>query len=172
MDLNHLPTFKGIDFGIERRPRVIPFDRRFEDHEQDKRMAEKLLTELSGILAWVVEGCQRWRKRGLDPPEAVSLATRRYRDENNHLPAFVEDQYVKREGTQVTVQALKQDYAGWCLEQGEAALDYQRKVVPFLEQVWKLTRGHTKAGWVWLGIAQHRDVERFDAALAEMLAAK
>ena len=72
--LNHLPAFKGVDFGIERRPRVIAFDRRFEEHEQDKQMPEKLVAELPGILAWAVEGCKAWRQRGLDPPEAVSLS--------------------------------------------------------------------------------------------------
>ena len=110
MDLNHLPAFKGVDFGIERRPRVIAFDRRFEEHEQDKQMPEKLVAELPGILAWAVEGCKAWRQRGLDPPEAVSLATRRYRDENNHLPAFFEDQYVAAAGARVTASDVQRDY--------------------------------------------------------------
>jgi putative DNA primase/helicase len=59
LDLNHLPSFKGVDLGIERRLRVIPFDRQFTEQEQDKKMAEKLKAELTGILAWAVEGCRQ-----------------------------------------------------------------------------------------------------------------
>jgi putative DNA primase/helicase len=167
LDLNHLPAFKGVDAGIERRPRVIPFDRKFEDHEQDKHLPQRLLTELPGVLAWAVEGCRRWRERGLDAPEAVSLATRRYRDENNHLPAFMEEHYVKRAGAQVQVSALKQEYQGWCALRDEQPLDYQRKLVPFLEQVWKLTRKRVHGGrFVWVDLAP-----RFDARLEAAIAA-
>ena len=87
--------------------------------------------------------------------EVVSLATRRYRDENNHLPAFMEDLYVKRPGASVAVGALKQEYRGWCAGRDESPLDYQRKVVPFLEQAWKLTRKRVHGGsFVWTGLAQ------------------
>jgi putative DNA primase/helicase len=83
MDLNHLPDFKGVDLGIERRLKVIPFDRQFSEKEQDKQMAEKLRGELPGILAWAVE-CRKWRVQGLAPDE-IDVATRRYRDDQNHL---------------------------------------------------------------------------------------
>src|SRR5207244_1141749 len=50
LDLNHLPAFKGVDHGIERRPRVIPFDRRIEEHEQDKGHGDKSSAELPGVV--------------------------------------------------------------------------------------------------------------------------
>jgi putative DNA primase/helicase len=155
LDLNHLPAFRGVDAGIERRPRVIPFDRRFEEHEQDKQLVQKLLAELPGILAWVIEGCRQWHKRGLDAPDVVSIATRRYRDDNNHLPIFMEEHYVKRAGAELQVGVLKEEYERWCGQRDEEALNYQRKVVPFLEQVWKLTRKRVHGGrFAWVGLTR------------------
>jgi putative DNA primase/helicase len=181
LDLNHLPAFKGVDDGISRRPRVIPFDNRFYRADElasapagakvvDLTLADRLKAELPGILAWAVEGCRRWRERGLDGPEAVSLATRRYRDDNNHLPAFMEEHYLKRAGARVLVSALKADYQGWCALRDEHPLDYQRKVVPFLEQVWKLAKKRVHGGsYAWVGIASKAEIARGEAALAQLL---
>jgi putative DNA primase/helicase len=152
LDLNHLPKIEGVDYGIERRIRVIPFDRRFEDHEQDKQMLEKLKTELPGILAWAVEGCRVWRQRGLQAPAVVSMATRRYRDEHNHLPAFVEAYYHLQPGAAVPASTVQDDYAGFCTQREEPKLDYRTKVVRFLEDALKLSRAKTRQGMVWQGI--------------------
>ncbi len=153
LDLNHLPDFKGIDLGIERRLRVIPFDRRFEEQEQDRRMVEKLKVELPGILAWAVQGCRTWRALGLEHrPAAVELATRRYRDENNHLPVFVDEYYELRAGAAVSVADLQRDYAAFCSERGEPQLDYQRKVVRYLRDGLKLSLNRTNKTRTWSGL--------------------
>jgi hypothetical protein len=47
----------------------------------------------------------------------------------------------------------QQEYTGWCSKRDEQALDYQRKLVPFLRGVVKLKEHKSKAGKVWLGIA-------------------
>jgi putative DNA primase/helicase len=152
-DLNHLPTFKGLDYGIERRPRVIPFDRTFAEHQQDKNMKDKLHGERVGILAWAVEGARAWRdrgQRGLDAPESVSKATGRYVEANNHLPAFVREEYVMSPGSEVSSSDVQRDYAGFCERRGEKPLDYQGKVVPYLRQ-----RGLELKRRQWKGI-KHR----------------
>jgi len=151
-DLNHLPAFKGVDHGIERRPRVIPFDRKFAEHEQDKRMKERLLAERPGILAWAVAGARAWRERGLDAPEAVSIATRQYVEENNHLPAFVRENYVVSPHGMVMVADLQRDYAGFCESRGEPPLDYQRKVVPYLKRIVGAELVKSKRANLWRGV--------------------
>jgi putative DNA primase/helicase len=154
-DLNTLPDFKGVDYGIERRLIVIPFDRKFSDEEKDETMLDKLKAELPGILAWAVEGCKAWRARALsvDKPVAVELATRRYRDEQNHLPAFVEEFYTLVLGDMVAVSTLQQDYASFCTTRGEPQLSYQHKLRPYLRDVLKLEITHTRKGSVISGLA-------------------
>jgi putative DNA primase/helicase len=155
-DLNTLPDFKGIDYGIERRLIVIPFDRKFSDQDKDEGMLHKLKAELPGILAWAVQGCRAWRRRGLsvERPHAVNLATRQYRDEQNHLPAFFEQFYTLAPGGTVPGAQLQQDYAGFCAQRGEVQLNYQRKVVQYLRGVQKLEHKRTKHGAMWCGLAR------------------
>ena len=152
MDLNHLPRFKGVDLGIERRLRVIPFDRQFAESEQDKQMAKKLRPELPGILAWAVEGCRGWRKQGLQAPETVNIATRQYLDDQNHLPAFVDEYYESKVGGTVAGGVLLSEYAGFCHQRGEPQVS-SRKVAQYLRDVLKLKYLHTKKGSVWVGLA-------------------
>jgi putative DNA primase/helicase len=153
MDLNHLPTFKGVDLGIARRLRVIPFDRKFADAEQDKQLVDKLRAELPGVLAWAVAGCRAWREHGLQAPAAVNLATRQYRDEQNHLPAFVDETYTLNPDGMIPAKTLQAEYAGFCEQRGEPAMSYQRKVTKYLRDGLQLRLIHTRAGNVWAGLA-------------------
>jgi putative DNA primase/helicase len=157
LDLNHLPAFKGVDHGIERRPRVIPFERRFEEHEQDKRLVDKIDAELPGVLAWAVEGCREWRRRGLDPPEAVRLATRQYVEDNNHLPTFIRDTYTVDPSGRVLVADLRREYTRFCEQRGEPQLDYAKKVVPFLRM--RLKEHRTNKARSWQGIVRLPDIQ-------------
>jgi hypothetical protein len=82
----------------------------------------------------------------------VNLATRQYRDEYNHLPAFVEEYYVLDPSAAVMASTLQEDYAGFCTQRDEPKLDYRTKVARFLESALKLTRTKTRHGVVWRGI--------------------
>jgi putative DNA primase/helicase len=92
-DLNTLPKFNGVDDGIARRPKVIPFDFRVPPERKDRQLPAKLQGEAPGILAWIVAGAVAWNRDGLQAPQEVEYATREYVDEQNHLPAFVRDCY-------------------------------------------------------------------------------
>jgi putative DNA primase/helicase len=160
-DLNKLPGFTGVDYGIERRLLVIPFDRLFTLEERDGDMLAKLKAELPGILAWAVEGCRAWRQRDLSTnrPAPVNLATRRYRDEQNHLPAFFEETYrLDLQGTMRASQ-IQSDYAGFCASRGEPQMAWKEKVVPYLRDGRKLTSSHKKTGTVWQGLVPRQSVD-------------
>jgi putative DNA primase/helicase len=68
MATNHKPVIKGTDHGIWRRIRLIPFTTRITEEKQDKHLEQKLKTEASGILNWLLEGAMRWQKEGLKTP--------------------------------------------------------------------------------------------------------
>jgi putative DNA primase/helicase len=151
-DLNTLPKFSGVDDGIARRPRVIPFDWRVPPDRKDRKLPEKLRAEAPGILAWIVAGAVAWHRDGLALPPEVEYATREYVDEQNHLPAFFRDCYALDPGGVVLGGDIQKEYAGWCMNRGEPAFDYQRKVVPFLRNVMKLREHKGKHGKVWTGL--------------------
>jgi len=151
-DLNDLPEFSGTDRGIARRPRVIPFDRRFAPHEQDKTLLDTLKAELPGILAWAVRGCLDWQQNGLNPPESVALATRQYVEEQNNLPVFLRECYEPDPRGEVSGGDLQSAYDTWCRDYGETALDWQRQVTPFLKNVAKLRHRKGMRGKIWTGL--------------------
>jgi putative DNA primase/helicase len=61
---NHKPTIIGMDEGIWRRLRLVPFTVPIPPEDQDKRLLEKLRAELPGILRWAVSGTLEWQRDG------------------------------------------------------------------------------------------------------------
>ena len=66
------PTFDPVHF-------TIPSDLR------DPNLPEKLRGELSGILNWALEGCQRWQTTRLNPPAVIVDAVAEYKEEMDFL---------------------------------------------------------------------------------------
>ncbi len=87
---NYNPDIRGIDPGIWRRIRVIPFSVIIPDSEIDKDFRQKLDDELSGILKWCIEGCLLWKQEGLSLPEAVAEAIDNYRKTSDVIGQFLE----------------------------------------------------------------------------------
>jgi putative DNA primase/helicase len=76
---NHRPKIRGVDDGIWRRIRLIPFAVRIPDEKIDRHLLAKLGVEASGILTWAVEGLKQYRVQGLNEPSAIKAATSDYR---------------------------------------------------------------------------------------------
>jgi len=91
MAVNDLPKIEGTDYAIWRRVRLIPFDVRFPDEDQDKTLPDTLKKELPGILTWSVEGCKKWLKDGLESPKLVKSATDKYRADMDIIGPFLSD---------------------------------------------------------------------------------
>ena len=87
---NHKPTIRGTDFGIWRRIKLVPFEVNISADKVDKNLKYKLRQEFPQILAWAVEGCQKWLKDGLHEPERVLDATKEYKQEMDLVAGFIE----------------------------------------------------------------------------------
>ena len=118
---NHRPRIRGRDHAIWRRIRLIPFNVTIPDDEQDRRLAEKLRSELSGILNWALEGCRSWRRNGLGYPEPVRTATEKYKSESDYLGEFLQDVTFDDSDGHATHKNLYKSYQQWCKENGETA---------------------------------------------------
>ncbi|MEK5070820.1 phage/plasmid primase, P4 family [Sporosarcina sp. FSL K6-1508] len=123
---NHKPIIGGVDDGIWRRVKIIPFTLNLKPHERDKKLEEKLTLEMPGILNWVLEGCLKWQKSGLKEPRVVAEATGNYKEDMDILAPFLSETcYViepKNESIRIEAKELFNIYDRWCFGSGERAL--------------------------------------------------
>lgn len=125
---NHKPIIRGMDFGIWRRIKLIPFEVKIPDNKVDKMLKFKLRDEFPQILAWAVEGCIKWQQDGLKEPESVLEATKGYKNEMDLIQTFLNEciliDHTSSEGIQA--QALYNLYSKWAKENNEYEMPSKR----------------------------------------------
>lgn len=123
LGVNAKPEIHGMDEGIWRRIRLIPFEVKIPQEKVDKNLPKKLRDELSGILNWAIQGCLKWQKDGLGEPGKVKEATRDYRNEMDVLSQFFDERCiveleVAAGKPSVIVNDLFKDFVGWSQNNG------------------------------------------------------
>ena len=121
MATNHLPTFRGVDEGLWRRVKLVPFSRYFKPEERDHYLSEKLREEAPGILTWLVEGAKLWYRDGLQEPDKVLAATNALRNNTDLLAGFYPGVLVASDGDKVKLAKAYEAWEDWASEEAEAA---------------------------------------------------
>lgn len=111
--VNHLPGVDGVDHGIWRRIRQLPFTVTIPHDRQDKKLPEKLKAELEGILAWLVRGCMEWQRIGLAEPDGVKTATENYRLDSDTFGEWIADSCIVDRGFRASSADLHLSYERW-----------------------------------------------------------
>jgi putative DNA primase/helicase len=119
---NHKPVIKGVDEGIWRRVRLVPFNLQLPKEKRDKKLPEKLSLEMSGILNWVIEGCLKWQKTGLNDPKTVMKATNEYKEDMDILGPFLYERCYIGDDQKISAKEIYEVYSNWCFQNGEFAL--------------------------------------------------
>jgi putative DNA primase/helicase len=130
---NHKPIIRGQDEGIWRRIRLVPFAVTIPPEERDKHLDEKLRRELPGILRWAVEGAKKWREGGLTYPDEVKAAVDQYRNEQDALSGFLDEECVISATVRAAKPQLYRCYVEWCEENGQRPYS-QRRLTQAIEQ--------------------------------------
>jgi putative DNA primase/helicase len=146
---NYKPRIVGTDEGIWDKVIFIPFKRYFKPEERDKRLLDKLKACISGILQWAIEGCLEWQKRGLNTPESVLRATKAYRDEQNVLGHFIEDELIQHPKLNSPKGRMYAAYKEWAEKNGE----FVTNNTEFNERMsMRFDEGRTSASKIWKGV--------------------
>jgi putative DNA primase/helicase len=116
---NHKPRFNVNDGGMLRRLVLIPFAHHFPPDNRINRYEDTLLKEAPGILNWLIEGFEEYRKNGLGVyPESVSKALDEYRTECDVLGQFMQDCYMKMDGQYQPLKNVLNLYNTWAPQNG------------------------------------------------------
>lgn len=166
---NHTPTIKGTDDGIWRRIHLVPFAVQIPEDERDKQLEEKLRAELSGILAWAVQGCLKWQSGGLRAPEVVSDATSEYRQEMDIIGAFLQERCVCNEKARVSAKSLYAEYQTWCTDNGDRPVSQRQFGSSLTERGLKRKRFANGVHYLGLGLCTMNDYEPgFDKSVLDV----
>lgn len=120
INTNYRPNVSDMTLFSSGRLNVIPFERHFEEHEQDKGLKAFFSTEenLSGIFNWCLEGYREFCKHGLEKPEAVKRAIEKYRADSDRIGQFIEAWLEVGERFEVRTSAAYRLYNQWCEKYG------------------------------------------------------
>jgi putative DNA primase/helicase len=113
---NSLPNFGSNTAAMATRLLIIPFERSFKGSE-DRRLTEKLIAELPGILNWCLVGLDRLRARGdfFEPADSAA-AKKRLVHMSDPIHGFVEDCCSLKGGAGVDKHVLYSTYVEYCEE--------------------------------------------------------
>jgi P4 family phage/plasmid primase-like protien len=115
---NHRPRLRRIDYATRRRLNLIPFVVQIPEHERDRDLEAKLVSEWPAILGWRIEGALEWQGHGLCPPPIVKNATDRYFEAEDDFAHWLEERTENRPLAWTNVRLLSTDLRAWCLANG------------------------------------------------------
>jgi putative DNA primase/helicase len=122
LGMNTLPEIEDNTHGMWRRIHVIEFPRKFSESEMDVELTGKLLSELSGIFNWALEGYKRLRDQGFIFSESPSmqLSKKRYKQKNSSVVDFAESNFAEifDSDNSAPFKDVYQQYRDFCTDEG------------------------------------------------------
>lgn len=116
---NHMPHTRDFSDALFRRAVIVPFNRTFAEHEQDKHLKAKLKTELPGILNLALEAVTGVFKRGeFTKTESCERAKKEWRLNCDQVQQFANDECVFKAGIETPSGDIFKAYEEWAKEAG------------------------------------------------------
>lgn len=118
--MNELPLLSDGSFGYARRLLILPFEKTFLAHEQDKDLPKKLTDELEGILLWALEGLNRLLKNNYNftVSSAMQSEKDKYFGVGNPVARFIEECVTAQPGNVLDSRDLLNAYNIWMVGEG------------------------------------------------------
>ena len=120
INTNYLPLINDVTLFTSGRVVIIPFERHFEEAEQDKSLKALFAKpeSQSAILNWLLEGYRLLHSEGLKQPSAVQKAIDEYRKDSDKIMQFVEEKLVAKPNEETRTAAVYEAYRLWCEQNG------------------------------------------------------
>ncbi|MCE4564346.1 DNA primase [Maribellus sp. CM-23] len=125
VNVNELPRVTEHTEGFFRRLLIIPFEEHISESEQDKELANKIIsTELSGVFNWVLEGLQRLlENKNFTYCEKSEKALMKYKLEADNVGMFLDENGYKADSVNFEfAKRLYPDYSAFCQINGYKAM--------------------------------------------------
>jgi putative DNA primase/helicase len=105
------------------RVKVIPFERHFEECEQDHGLKARFEQpeNLSGILNWAIDGLHKLLAEGFATPGCIRQAIEAYRKSSDKIAQFVEECLIRGDDREVRTSEVYSRYQEWCQGNGYRA---------------------------------------------------
>ena len=118
---NHKPHAPADDFAFWERMILIPFELSYVDREPenenerraDPNLAKTLEQDLPKILAWMVQGCLKWQKDGLQRPAVVKEAVEKYQRDEDSVGDFIDECCIVGPNYTVSASAVYGAFEEW-----------------------------------------------------------
>lgn len=123
---NNLPAVHGLDAGIWRRIRIIPFKNSLPDSQVDIDLYDKLIEEKSGVLNFALEGLRLYDKMGLATPQCVSDEVEAYRRSSDLVQQFLDDSCEIDTKSMIVSTELYHAFCRWCEDSGNDVYTQKR----------------------------------------------
>lgn len=122
---NNMPPSSDSSKGMLRRMLIVPFDKTFEDHEQDIRIEQKLIKESSGILNRIIDSYLRFEKKGFTRSDAINEEVQMYKEDIDPIYNFVKDkiEVVDNENGTTPMKDIYEAYREHALSCGVRSFD-------------------------------------------------
>lgn len=117
---NYEPRLDGRSSAMERRLRVVPFDRPVA--VMDSGLKARLRTELPRILGWAIQGCLAWQRQGLGTCATVQRATAAYFEDQDVFGRWASERTQHGAGLRANRTEMLADYTAWARHNGEPAM--------------------------------------------------
>lgn len=120
INTNYLPTITDMTVFSSNRIYTIPFERHFEEWEQDKNLKDEFQKNetKSAILNWLLDGYKMLTEQGLTSCSKVQNATAKYREESDKFSEFISDCLERDVNSKVKTADVYRKYREWCNENG------------------------------------------------------
>lgn len=110
---NKLPYIKSTEHAMRVRIKLINFNVIIPKEEQDQFLGDKLKSEASGILNWLLKGVKLYNENGLKDCDSVMHDTKEYLDSMDLYKQFYDETLDYKEGCGVEARILYDSYVAW-----------------------------------------------------------
>lgn len=131
INTNHLPEVGDDSLFSSGRLKLIPFDRHFDDSEQDKGLKSLFRVEdsKSAILNWLLAGYKQYRVEGLTPPPKAEALLHEYRKNSDAVGLYIEKRLISCDESERTKTSdFHLDFLKWCRNEDVAEMSLKEFV--------------------------------------------